>query len=216
MNIKVADIRKDYLFDKANNLSEKTLLTDPLKQFETWFNDALQEDGMEANAMFLATSTRDGIPSVRTVLLKGFDERGFVFFTNHSSRKGNELEENPNASILFFWKELGRQIRIEGIVKRVSEKESDEYFLSRPVDSQIAAVASPQSKVIRSREVLDGKFNELKEIYKDQTVPRPENWGGYRLSHHKIEFWQGRQNRLHDRMRYTKKNEGWIIERLAP
>ena len=216
MNKKVADIRKDYLFDESKNLLENEILPDPLKQFEIWFNDALRKDGMEANAMFLATSTKKCIPSVRTVLLKGFDEQGFVFFTNYSSRKGNELEENPNASILFFWKELGRQIRIEGIIEKISGEESDEYFHSRPVDSQIAAAASAQSNVIENREVLDHKFNELKGKYKDGIIPRPANWGGYRLAPHKIEFWQGRQNRLHDRILYSKNDEGWGIQRLAP
>ncbi|MEO8665146.1 MAG: pyridoxamine 5'-phosphate oxidase [Ignavibacteria bacterium] len=216
MNKKVADIRKDYLFDKSNNLIEKEILTDPIRQFEKWFNDAVVSENMDANAMSLATSTKNGVPSLRTVLLKGFDEHGFVFYTNYSSRKGNEMDENPNASILFFWKDLGRQVRIEGVVVRVSAKESDEYFLSRPYESRISAAASDQSKVIKDREILDGRYDELKEKYKDGVVPRPSNWGGYRLIPSKIEFWQGRQNRLHDRILFTREKDNWKVNRLAP
>ncbi|MEP7146075.1 MAG: pyridoxamine 5'-phosphate oxidase [bacterium] len=217
MNKNTADIRKDYIFDRSNNLSEKDILPDPVKQFEKWFGDALALDEHEANAMFLATSAKDAKPSLRTVLLKGYDESGFIFFTNYSSRKGSELEENPNASILFFWKELGRQIRIEGTVTKVSREVSDAYFHSRPLDSQIAALSSAQSNVIESREALDSKFSELKEKYKDGKIPLPENWGGYRLIPERMEFWQGRQNRLHDRILYSKEKNGvWKINRLAP
>ncbi len=216
MNKKVSDIRKDYLFDKIHNLTEQEILADPLKQFEIWFSDALELDAMEANAMFLATSTKEGKPSVRTVLLKGYDENGFIFFTNYSSRKGNEIDENPFASILFFWKELGRQIRIEGALEKVSREQSDEYFHSRPFDSQIAALASDQSKVVENRDAVDNRFNDLKEKYKDSKVPLPENWGGYRVLPERMEFWQGRQNRLHDRILFSKDNGCWKITRLAP
>ncbi len=213
---KVADIRKDYPFDKSNNLMEKDILPDPMRQFEKWFSDALQLDETEANAMFLATCTKDGKPSVRTVLLKDYSESGFVFFTNYSSRKGLELQENPNASILFFWKELGRQIRIEGTIEKISKEESEIYFHSRPFNSQIAALSSAQSKVIENREVLDNKFNELKEKHKDGIVPLPDTWGGFRLIPVQIEFWQGRQNRLHDRILFTNENSVWKFQRLSP
>ena len=212
----IADVRKDYKFDGVRELRKEDLLTDPIEQFNNWFHEALQIDELEANAMFLATSSKDCRPSVRTVLLKNFDEKGFVFYTNYLSRKGNDLKENPYASILFFWKELERQVRIEGITELVTRKESDEYFHRRPLDSQLAASSSLQSSVIENREILEKKFNELKDKYKNTSVPLPEFWGGYRLKPEKIEFWQGRQNRMHDRILYTKHEGNWKIERLSP
>ncbi|MDQ3020036.1 MAG: pyridoxamine 5'-phosphate oxidase [Bacteroidota bacterium] len=211
-----ADIRKDYIFNESNDLKESNVSSDPLEQFMQWFEEALKTDPNEANAMFLATSSKDGKPSVRTVLLKGIDNKGFVFFTNYSSRKGNELNENPNASILFFWKVIERQIRIEGITERVTRDESEEYFHKRPFESQIAALASAQSSVIKSRKTLENKYNELKEKYTGNTVPLPKTWGGYRLIPDKMEFWQGRQNRMHDRILYSKVNGNWKIQRLSP
>lgn len=216
MNEKVANVRKDYIFNEANELKESDVDPDPFKEFQKWFNEALKINPDIANAMFLATSTKDGKPSLRTVLLKGFEESGFVFYTNYSSRKGNELKENPYASLLFFWKELERQIRIEGKTVLTSAEESDNYFHSRPFESQIAALASNQSSIIQDRDTLKAKFLSLKEKYKNETVPLPEHWGGYKLIPDKIEFWQGRQNRLHDRILYTKENSDWKIQRLAP
>jgi len=216
MNKNTAGIRKDFIFNESNELKESEVSTDPFKQFNVWFNEALMIDPMQANAMFLATCSKAGKPSVRTVLLKGYDEKGFNFFTNYSSRKGNDLKENPNASLLFYWKESERQIRIEGITEQVSREESDLYFHSRPFNSQIAALASQQSSVIESREELMKKFNELKDLYKDKNTPLPDFWGGYRLIPESMEFWQGRQNRLHDRILYTKAGKDWNISRLSP
>lgn len=214
---KISHIRKDYKFAKKTNLFEKDVSRNPYKQFLKWFEDALTADPMEANAMFLGTSTPEGRPSVRTVLLKGFDNKGFTFYTNYDSRKGRELAKNPYASILFFWKELGRQIRIEGKVSKVTRKESEKYFHSRPADSQLAALSSNQSRVIRSRNELEEKFFQLKLKYKDKKIPLPETWGGYRLAPVYMEFWQGRQNRLHDRIIYKKAaGNKWKISRLSP
>jgi pyridoxamine 5'-phosphate oxidase len=209
-------IKENYILNDSRELKEDEVSDNPIKQFELWFSDALKADGKSAHAMSLATSTNDGKPSVRTVLLKGYDESGFIFFTNYSSRKGNELKENPRGALLFFWKELERQIRIEGIIEKVSQRESDEYFHKRPVDSQIAALASNQSSVIKNRDALENKFNELKNKYKNSVVPLPEFWGGYKLIPGYMEFWQGRQNRMHDRISYTNENGNWKIERLAP
>lgn len=211
-----AEIRRDYIFDKKTELMEEDISTDPIKQFEEWFKDALMAVEVEANAMTLATSTKNGRPSLRTVLLKDFDKDGFVFFTNYSSRKGKELKENPFASMLFFWKELGRQVRIEGKIEKISRDMSEEYFHSRPRDSQIAALASLQSSVIEDRNIIEKKFQRIKEEYKDKIIPLPEIWGGYILIPYEIEFWQGRQNRMHDRILYTKTEDGWKTERLSP
>lgn len=210
------NIRVEYKFNENNDFSESNLSHDAIQQFEIWFNEALEVNATDANSMTLATCSKDCKPSARTVLLKDYDSNGFVFFTNYSSRKGKELIENPNAAILFFWRELGRQIRIEGTIEKVTTQESEDYFHSRPVDSQIAALASHQSSVISDRKALENKFDELKEMYKDRIIPLPEYWGGFRLIPETIEFWKGRQNRMHDRFRYTKKSGGWIIERLAP
>lgn len=192
-------------------------MRDPISQFRLWFDDALHAGVPDANAMTLATATPAGVVSARVVLLKGFDERGFCFYTNYLSRKGRELEENPRAALVFYWQPLDRQVRIEGDVSKVAEAESDEYFRSRPVLSQIGALASRQSAPISGRDVLDKCFNELAAQFKDGVVPRPAHWGGYRVAPHTVEFWQGRENRLHDRLVYYKQSDGgWRIQRLAP
>ncbi len=207
------DLRKEYIFKELN---EDEVFADPFKQFKKWFGEALKIDGLEANAMFLATCSLRGIPSVRTVLLKHFDEKGFVFYTNYSSRKGNDLKENPNASVLFYWKELERQVRIEGVTKKVNREESEEYFNSRPFESRIAALTSNQSCILKNRDVLEEKFTELSQRYEGKIVPLPETWGGYRLIPGKIEFWQGRQNRMHDRILFSREKDRWKIDRLSP
>lgn len=211
--INIADIRKDY---KLRSLLEKDAHPQPIKQFQQWFNEAVKSKVEEVNAMTLATCNKDGKPSARIVLLKGFDENGFIFFTNYESRKGEELKENPYACLVFFWKELERQIRIEGTVKKLSEKESDAYFILRPEQSRISAWSSPQSQVIKNRDVLENNFNNYLQQFSDSTILRPPHWGGYLVTPQMIEFWQGRPNRLHDRLRYTAENNTWKIERLAP
>jgi len=198
------------------NLFELRNSNNPFEQFEIWFSEALKLDAMEANTMYLATCSADGHPNVRTVLLKEYSSNGFIFYTNYKSRKGKELDENPNATLLFYWKELERQVRIEGITEKVSMEESENYFKSRPFESRVAAVVSEQSKVISSREVLNKKFEELKINFADGNVPKPDSWGGYILRPSMIEFWQGRESRLHDRILFTKKGNEWITERLSP
>jgi len=185
----------------------------PFNQFEKWFEDAKKSNIIEPNAMVLSTATKTGSPSSRIVLLKGFDEHGFIFFTNYNSRKGKELFDNPYACLNFWWGALERQIRIEGVVEKTSPKESDDYFYSRPVGSQAGAVTSPQSDVIESREWLEKKFIETQLT---GNIKRPEQWGGYILKPNAIEFWQGRTNRLHDRLLYKKETDTWKIVRLAP
>ena len=214
MSNSIADIRKDY---KLQTLSEKDVLTDPFGQFDKWWGEALRADIDEVNAMTLATATADGMPDARIVLLKGFDERGFTFFTNYNSSKGMELLENPRASLVFFWKELERQVRISGLVSLVSGKESDEYFNSRPEGSRIGAWASPQSEVIESREWLEENEKKLYGQFSGASVNRPLHWGGYRVKPTRVEFWQGRPSRLHDRILFSLQENGrWKIERLAP
>lgn len=209
----IATIRKDYML---HSLTENEIDINPISQFEKWWQQAIESKIEEVNAMTLATVNSNGYPSARIVLLKGYNENGFIFFTNYESRKGKELETNPNASIVFFWKELERQIRIEGTVSKISEKESTDYFKSRPIESQIGAWASPQSSVIASRDMLENNFKELNFQYNGLEIPKPPHWGGYILNPVKIEFWQGRPGRLHDRIEYERMNEGWILRRLAP
>lgn len=216
MKINVSEIRRDYPFGEKNQLLEKDADTNPFRQFERWFASAVKIDNLEANAMYLATSTKSGKPSVRTVLLKDFDENGFVFYTNYLSRKANEIAENPYASLLFYWKELGRQVRIEGKLDKVSREESEEYFRSRPFESRIAALSSVQSAEISGRNVIEEKYEHYIRQYDGADVPLPDYWGGYRLIPDSIEFWQGRLNRMHDRLLYTLIEGEWKITRLSP
>lgn len=210
----LADLRKDYTLA---GLLEKDLAKDPFRQFERWFQEAEGAKLPEPNAMVLATATPDGAPSTRVVLLKGLDGRGFTFFTNYDSRKGRELAANPRASLTFPWVPLERQVIVEGRVVKISREESDAYFHSRPHGSQLGAWASSQSAVISGRQVLEDALKSYEKKYAGQTVPLPPSWGGYRLVPECVEFWQGRRNRLHDRLRYRRETDGsWTIERLAP
>ena len=213
MNKSIADIRKDY---SLHSFNESDVASNPIQQFTKWWNDALASEIVEVNAMTLATSSKNGKPSARIVLLKGFDERGFVFFTNYESNKGKALDENLQAALVFFWKEIERQVRVEGTIEKISASESDEYFFSRPEDSRIGAWASPQSKVIEGRNILEENVQRFSNEFKN-SIPRPPYWGGYRVMPELIEFWQGRSNRLHDRIQYTKTGSGsWKVDRLAP
>jgi pyridoxamine 5'-phosphate oxidase len=201
----------------AESIDEKTVDRDPLKLFQRWLDDARAAGIHLSEAMTLATSTPDGRPSARLVLLKQADERGFVFFTNYNSRKARELDLNPQAALVFYWPQLERQVRVEGKVERITAEESDAYFKTRPRESQIGALASPQSEVVASRAVLQQRFDELEKFYEDREVDRPERWGGYRLQPERIEFWKGRPGRLHDRIVYERQLDGsWSIKRLAP
>jgi pyridoxamine 5'-phosphate oxidase len=212
--VTIHEHRKDY---SRFSLREVDLDPDPIRQFEKWFEEASLSDIAESNAMALATATPEGRPSVRIVLLRAVDHRGFAFFTNYDSRKGRELDANPQASLLFFWQGLERQVRVEGQVERADADESDRYFQGRPLASRIGAWASPQSEVIVGREILEERCRELEARFADGDVPRPANWGGYRVVPEAIEFRQGGPGRLHDRLRYTKRQgEGWFVERLAP
>ncbi|MBW4578188.1 MAG: pyridoxamine 5'-phosphate oxidase [Tildeniella nuda ZEHNDER 1965/U140] len=209
----LADLRHNYTLEQLN---ETDVDPDPIKQFQRWLDQAIAAELPEPNAMTLATATSNGIPSARIVLLKGLDERGFAFYTNYESRKGQELTENPQAVLVFLWTVLERQVRIEGRVETVAAAETEAYFQSRPLESRLGAWASNQSRVIASREVLEQRFAELKAMYADEKVPRPPHWGGYRVIPHQIEFWQGRTSRLHDRLRYRLEQDNWLLERLAP
>ena len=201
----------------GKGLRRSDLNPNPIKQFANWFTTAIETGIGDVNAMSLATAGQDAKPSVRIVLLKSFDEDGFVFFTNYESEKGKQLEANPYAALGFYWIELDRQIRISGKVDKTSRKESQTYFRSRPVGSQLSAWASRQSAVLDGRRVLDARMEEMNERFADKRVPLPPHWGGYRLKPDNMEFWQGRSNRLHDRFRYTRQSDGsWLIERLAP
>jgi pyridoxamine 5'-phosphate oxidase len=198
-------------------LNETDVPAQPLPLFAAWFQAAVDAQLAEPGAMTLATATADGVPSARMVLLRGFDERGLVFYTNYRSRKAAELDANPRAALVLFWSALHRQIRVEGAVEKVSEQESDLYFQTRPFGSRLGAVVSPQSEVVAGRDVLDSRMAELLQIHADREVPRPAHWGGYRVVPRLFEFWQGRDSRLHDRLRYRlEANSHWIIERLAP
>jgi pyridoxamine 5'-phosphate oxidase len=208
----ISSLRRQYT---KKSLSANNVSQDPLKQFIKWFEEVLKSDFLEPNAMTLATSTKDGKPSARVILLKEFDEKGFVFYSNYKSKKGKEVESNPNACLLFYWDKLERQIRVEGKVEKLSKAESETYFKTRPYKSRVGAWASNQSSVIESRSVIIKEF--LKYLVKyGKNVPLPPTWGGYRLIPEYYEFWQGRPNRLHDRISYTKYKNLWKIERLAP
>jgi pyridoxamine 5'-phosphate oxidase len=210
----IAAIRRDYMKEA---LSENQVEENPFRQFDRWWDEAVKAEIDEVNAMTLSTVSSDGKPTARIVLLKGYDDYGFVFFTNYESKKGKDLLLNPYASLLFFWKELERQVRIEGTCEKVSEAESDQYFYSRPEGSQIGAWASPQSQVISSRDVLDSNLAELEKRFRDTPVTRPPHWGGYRIKPNTMEFWQGRPSRLHDRIAYSRDSSGdWKFARLAP
>lgn len=206
-------LREDYI---KGGLLEKDVLTDPFQQFHRWFEDAVSARQIEPNAMTLATVDGNGQPHARIVLLKNLDARGFIFFTNYQSDKAQNLDANPRGALVFWWSSLERQVRLEGQIAKISPQESDDYFYSRPLGSQLGAWASPQSQIIDSRQVLDEGLRALEEKYQDQKVPRPEHWGGFRLIPARFEFWQGRSNRLHDRLCYTPDNQGWQIQRLAP
>lgn len=209
----IADLRLNYT---RQELIETDVDPNPIKQFQTWFDQAMAADIIEPNAMTIATATKEGMPSARIVLLKGLDERGFVFYTNYESRKGQELLDNPHASLVFWWGVLERQVRIEGWVEKISDEETIAYYRSRPVGSQLGAWASDQSRVIPNREVLEQRLDDLTQHYQNQDIPRPPHWGGFRVVPQAIEFWQGRPSRLHDRLRYRLVDGSWKIERLAP
>jgi len=210
----IADIRRDYA---RSRLDEAHVSPDPVAEFDRWFGQAQEAKVLEPNAMTLATATREGAPSARIVLLKGYDERGFVFFTDYRSQKGTELEQNPQASLVLFWPELERQVRITGTVERTSAQESEGYFRTRPRGSRLGARVSHQSRVIPSRAQLESGLREVNERFPTDDVPLPPHWGGYRVRPEEVEFWQGREDRLHDRIRYRrKKGGGWQLERLSP
>ena len=210
----ISRLRKEYT---RAGLDESDAALDPIEQFRGWFDDALAADLHEPNAMTLATATPEGRPSARIVLIKGFDERGFIFYTNYGGRKAGELEANPHCALVFYWGELERQVRIEGRISRVSEEESDAYFASRPRGSQLGAWVSEQSRSIENRGALELRLRELEREYEGREVPRPPFWGGYRVEPEVVEFWQGRENRLHDRLQYRRTDDGgWRRERLQP
>jgi pyridoxamine 5'-phosphate oxidase len=209
----LAALRRDYALA---SLEERGVDPDPVRQFEHWFADAVAARVPEPNAMTLSTATRDGVPSARIVLLKGVDANGFAFYTDYRSRKGAELAENPLAALTFLWKEIERQVRITGSVSRVSAQESEAYFRTRPPGSRLGAWASHQSSVIASREELEARLRDVAVRFPDGDVPLPPHWGGFRVAPDEIEFWQGRPDRLHDRLLYRRGESGWNISRLSP
>jgi pyridoxamine 5'-phosphate oxidase len=210
----IAAIRADYTL---GNLSEESISPDPIHQFKRWFDEALNAQVMEPNAMTLSTVSASGLPSSRIVLLKDLQEKGFSFFTNYESRKAHEIGENTHVALLFFWPELQRQVRVEGLIEKLSTADSDEYFQSRPRGSQLGAVASPQSRPIPNRLYLEARVEEVESKYEGEAyILRPDHWGGYVIRPMSVEFWQGRASRLHDRLLYTKVSDSWKITRLAP
>jgi pyridoxamine 5'-phosphate oxidase len=209
----LADLRREYCHAR---LDEREVDPDPVAQFRKWFDDAQRAEIPEPTAMTLATATTDGVPSARVVLLKGADQQGFTFFTDYRSQKGRELEDNPRAALAFYWGELERQVRITGTVSRVAREESEAYFRTRPRGSRLGAWASEQSAVLPGRAALEARVREVAARHPDEDVPLPPHWGGYRLRPATIEFWQGRENRLHDRVRYVRQGDSWRIERLSP
>jgi pyridoxamine 5'-phosphate oxidase len=209
----IADIRKDY---QLKSLVESEVAKDPFAQFSVWWEEAVQSAIVEVNAMALSTVSPEGKPSSRIVLLKGYTEEGFVFFTNYTSDKGKQIEQNQHVSLLFFWKELERQVRIEGTASKIATEESDAYFNSRPVGSRLGAWASPQSQKIADRAILDQELEKITAEFQEHEITRPPHWGGYRVEPTKIEFWQGRSSRLHDRILYEQVDQQWQICRLAP
>lgn len=211
--IDASNLRKNY---SLNELDETNLISNPFELFKKWFEEATKQKVDEPNAMILVTSTAKGFPSGRTVLMKNFDSTGVTFFTNYNSRKGKEIEENPNVSLVFLWKELERQVRISGKAARVSREESEAYFYSRPIESQVGALISNQSSELESKSKLLDEYEKVLKLYKETKVPFPDNWGGYKIIPIEFEFWQGQPNRLHDRIHFTKINSGWKIKRLYP
>ena len=209
----IADLRREYAREE---LTRRSVQDDPFEQFSMWFDEAMGADLPDPSAMTLATANADGHPSARVVLLKGLTNEGLVFYTNYGSAKAHDLAANPRASLLFFWPELERQVRIAGVVSKVSAAESDEYFQSRPFESRVGAIASAQSSVLTSRDELEERYQRLLQEYEGKDVPRPETWGGYVLKPHTFEFWQGRPSRLHDRIRYRKDGDFWHVDRLSP
>ncbi len=214
MSVVIADLRRDY---KLQSLNEADVATNPFSQFTRWWDEAIASNIDEVNAMTLATANAAGKPTARIVLLKGYDNNGFIFFTNYNSKKGQDIAENPFASLVFFWKELERQVRIDGTIEKIADTESDTYFYSRPISSRIGAWSSPQSSVLASRNILEENANKYTEQF-GNIVPRPPHWGGYIVKPTQIEFWQGRSSRLHDRINYVKNKitDNWQIKRLAP
>jgi len=213
MASKIDSERREYA---RASLNREDLNPDPFAQFDVWLKEALSTDNKDPTAMSLATASKDGIPTLRTVLLKFFDAKGFVFYTNLESKKARQIAENPHAALLFYWSEFERQVKITGTVEKVGHTESVKYFLSRPRESQLGAWVSAQSSIISSRSVLEQKFDEMKRKFANKEIPLPSFWGGYRVIPATIEFWQGRTNRLHDRFLYTRVDDRWEIERLAP